>query len=111
MGIHPIQGFKKMSTAKKVATVATAAAAIGVTALAISKGMKSDAFTKLKASEETVKFGQKAKTVLGEGFKEIGRTIKNIPALLKQKVQAIKLKKAPEAPVQAPEVPEVPVQA
>ena len=45
-GIHPVQGFKNLSTPKKVAVVAGTAAgvaAVATTAVAYSKGKKADA--------------------------------------------------------------------
>jgi len=74
MGIEPV----KMSTGKKIAIAAGAAAAVGLGALAYSKGKGSDAFVKaLENVKNNVEGAKKLNffQTMGEGFKAIGNQI------------------------------------
>ena len=68
MSIHPIQGFKNLSTGKKVAVVAGTAAAVGATVYAGIKG-------KAALGDKFVKNPKGILRAIGKGYHEIGSGI------------------------------------
>ncbi len=92
MKIAPVQGFKNLSTKKKIAVVAGAAAGVALVATAAIKGKGSDAF--INAQKEGKKLN--IFKTLGEGFKVIGEGIANKFSSVKTKITE-KGEKAAEA--------------
>lgn len=73
---NPIQSWKEMPKAKKVATVAgtvAAAGAVAATGVALAKGKNIQLDTFNKAAEEGVKFKLNVGQALKDGFAAIGK--------------------------------------
>lgn len=64
MSIHPIQGFKAMSPAKKAATITATVAGVGATALVIASAIKG----KNAVSADGAKLGFFKKVGIGAGM-------------------------------------------
>lgn len=82
MKIAPVQGFKNLSTKKKIAVVAGAAAGVALVATAAIKGKGSDAFTNAQNEGKKLNIFK----TLGEGFKIIGKEIANKFSSVKAKI-------------------------